>query len=95
MRILLAEDDPSIAEGICGSLRHGGHAVDHVASGSLADVALRDHEYDLLVLDLGLPALDGTEVLKRSAQSRRRHAGIGGHRTRWFARTHSRTRSGR
>jgi len=65
MRILLAEDDPSIAEGICGSLRHGGHAVDHVASGSLADTALRDHEYDLLVLDLGLPLLDGTEVLKR------------------------------
>ena len=65
MRILLAEDDPSIAEGICGSLRHGGHAVDHVASGNLADTALRDHEYDLLVLDLGLPQLDGTEVLKR------------------------------
>ena len=65
MRILLAEDDPSIAEGICGSLRHGGHAVDHVASGNLADTALRDHEYDLLVLDLGLPLLDGTEVLKR------------------------------
>jgi len=65
MRILLAEDDPSIAEGICSSLRQGGHAVDHVASGSLADTALRDHEYDLLVLDLGLPQLDGTEVLKR------------------------------
>jgi two-component system OmpR family response regulator len=65
MRILLAEDDPSIAEGICGSLRHGGHAVDHVASGNLADAALRDHEYDLLVLDLGLPLLDGTDVLKR------------------------------
>jgi len=65
MRILLAEDDPSIAEGICASLRHGGHAVDHVAAGNLADIALRDHHYDLLVLDLGLPALDGTEVLRR------------------------------
>jgi two-component system OmpR family response regulator len=65
MRILLAEDDPSIAEGICASLRHGGHAVDHVASGSLADSALRDHDYDLLVLDLGLPSLDGSEVLRR------------------------------
>lgn len=65
MRILLAEDDPSIAEGICASLRHGGHAVDHVAAGNLADIALRDHHYDLLVLDLGLPALDGSEVLRR------------------------------
>jgi two-component system OmpR family response regulator len=65
MRILLAEDDSSIAEGICATLRHGGHAVDHAARGNLADAALRDHEYDLLVLDLGLPALDGSEVLRR------------------------------
>ncbi|MEO8779593.1 MAG: response regulator transcription factor [Rhodanobacter sp.] len=65
MRILLAEDDTAIAEGICASLRHGGHAVDHVAAGNLADAALRDHDYDLLVLDLGLPALDGSEVLQR------------------------------
>lgn len=68
MRILLAEDDPSIAEGICASLRHGGHAVDHVATGSLADAAMRDHCYDLLVLDLGLPVLDGSEVLQRLRQ---------------------------
>jgi two-component system, OmpR family, response regulator len=65
MRILLAEDDPSIAEGIRASLRHGGHVVDHVAAGNLADAALRDHAYDLLVLDLGLPAIDGSEVLRR------------------------------
>lgn len=65
MRILLAEDDTSIAEGLCASLRRGGHAVDHVAAGNLADAALRDHEYDLLVLDLGLPALDGSQVLQR------------------------------
>ncbi len=65
MRILLAEDDPSIAEGICASLRHGGHAVDHVASGNQADSALHDNNYDLLVLDLGLPGLDGSEVLRR------------------------------
>ncbi len=65
MRILLAEDDPAIAEGIRASLRHGGHAVDHAADGNLADTALRDHDYDLLVLDLGLPLLDGSEVLRR------------------------------
>lgn len=65
MRILLAEDDLSIAEGICASLRHSGHAVDHVAAGNLADAALRDDAYDLLVLDLGLPAIDGSDVLRR------------------------------
>ncbi|MEO5810545.1 MAG: response regulator transcription factor [Rhodanobacter sp.] len=68
MRMLVAEDDRSIAAGICDSLRHGGHAVDHVDSGSLADTAMRDHEYDLLVLDLGLPQLDGSEVLQRLRQ---------------------------
>ena len=65
MRILLAEDDLAIAEGIRASLRHGGHAVDHVASGNLADAALRDDAYDLLVLDLGLPAVDGSDVWRR------------------------------
>jgi len=65
MRILLAEDDSSIADGVSAALRRGGHAVDHVASGQLADAALRDHDYDLLVLDLGLPQLDGSEVLRR------------------------------
>ncbi|HEY0197378.1 MAG TPA: response regulator [Rhodanobacter sp.] len=65
MRILLAEDDLSIAEGICASLRHGGHAVDHVANGRLADAALHDHGYDLLVLDLGLPEIEGSDVLRR------------------------------
>jgi two-component system, OmpR family, response regulator len=73
MRILLAEDDLSIADGICASLRQGGHAVDHVAAGNLADAALRDHDYDLLVLDLGLPAIDGSEVLQRL---RNRGAGL-------------------
>jgi len=73
MRILLVEDDPSIAEGIRASLRQGGHAVDHVADGSQADAALRDHGYDLLVLDLGLPREDGSEVLQRL---RRRGKGL-------------------
>ena len=65
MRILIAEDDPAIAAGVCAALRQGGHAVDHVADGATADTALRDTPYDLLVLDLGLPALDGSDVLQR------------------------------
>lgn len=65
MRILLAEDDPVIADGLGRALRRGGYAVDHVASGAEADAALASQTYDLLILDLGLPKLPGIEVLKR------------------------------
>ena len=65
MRILIAEDDPSIAAGVSAALRQGGHAVDHVVDGIRADAALKDTPYDLLVLDLGLPGIDGSEVLQR------------------------------
>jgi len=65
MRILLAEDDPVIADGIGRALKRGGYAIDHVASGADADGALATQPYDLLILDLGLPKLPGIEVLKR------------------------------
>lgn len=65
MRILLAEDDPVIADGLGRALRRGGFAVDHVMSGAEADTALASQTYDLLILDLGLPKLPGIEVLKR------------------------------
>jgi two-component system OmpR family response regulator/two-component system response regulator TctD len=65
MRILLAEDDPVIADGLGRALRRGGYAVDHVSSGADADAALASQPYDLLILDLGLPKLPGIEVLKR------------------------------
>jgi len=65
MRILLAEDDLVLADGLCRSLRAGGYAVDHVASGSEADAALTSTAFDLLILDLGLPGMAGLDVLKR------------------------------
>lgn len=65
MRILLAEDDLVIADGLSRALRRGGYAVDHVGSGVEADAALASQPYDLLILDLGLPKLPGIEVLKR------------------------------
>lgn len=65
MRILLAEDDQVLADGLSRSLRGGGYAIDHVASGNDADTALAANDYDLVILDLGLPRLSGLEVLKR------------------------------
>ncbi|MCB2036078.1 MAG: response regulator transcription factor, partial [Ottowia sp.] len=66
MRILIAEDDQVLADGLKRSLRASGAAVDHVASGSEADAALMTNtEFDLLILDLGLPKMHGLEVLKR------------------------------
>ena len=50
MRILIAEDDPVLAEGLRQTLRHSGHAVDWVKDGVEADVALGTDEFDLLIL---------------------------------------------
>ena len=65
MRILIAEDDQVLADGLLRSLRAAGYAVDQVASGTEADAALSSHEFDLLILDLGLPKMNGLDVLKR------------------------------
>jgi two-component system OmpR family response regulator len=65
MRILIAEDDQVLADGLLRTLRASGAAVDHVASGSEADAALLTSEFDLLILDLGLPRMHGLEVLRK------------------------------
>ena len=66
MRILIAEDDGVLADGLLRALRGTGAAVDHVATGTEADAALMTNkEFDLLILDLGLPKLHGLEVLRK------------------------------
>lgn len=65
MRLLIAEDDAIIADGLYRTLRGNGYAVDRAANGVDADTALMANTYDLLILDLGLPKLSGLEVLKR------------------------------
>jgi two-component system OmpR family response regulator len=65
MRILLAEDDSVLADGLTRSLRQSGYAVDSVANGELADTALSNQDFDLLILDLGLPKMSGLDVLRR------------------------------
>jgi two-component system OmpR family response regulator len=64
MRILIAEDDAIIADGLSRSLRQGGYAVDWAPNGIDAEAALMTASYDLLILDLGLPRLSGLDVLK-------------------------------
>jgi two-component system OmpR family response regulator len=65
MRILIAEDDSLLAEGLTRSLRDSGYAVDCVKTGAEADSATAAFEFDLLILDLNLPKMSGLEVLKR------------------------------
>ena len=65
MRILIAEDDSILADGLSRSLRQNGYAVDAVHDGASADSALAAQPFDLLILDIGLPKLSGLEVLRR------------------------------
>lgn len=65
MRILVVEDDTSLAEAITDWLRLDGYAVDCLSRGDLADTALKTHHYDCVLLDRGLPVLDGDKVLQR------------------------------
>lgn len=64
MRLLLAEDDTLLGEGLESGLRRAGYAVDWVKDGLAAEMALLSEDYDVMVLDLGLPKKSGMEVLK-------------------------------
>jgi two-component system OmpR family response regulator len=65
MRILLAEDDAILANGLSRALRDTGYVVDVVGDGELADTALSSQSCDLVILDLGLPRMSGLDVLRR------------------------------
>jgi two-component system OmpR family response regulator len=64
MKILLAEDDEALADGLSHSLADGGFDVTLAMTGAYADHALRTQIYDLVILDLGLPDTDGREILR-------------------------------
>ncbi|PIX96938.1 MAG: DNA-binding response regulator [Hydrogenophilales bacterium CG_4_9_14_3_um_filter_63_34] len=64
MKLLLAEDDPMIGAGMARGLKLAGFVVDWVRDGRTARAALDQGEYTLLLLDLGLPLLDGVALLK-------------------------------
>jgi two-component system response regulator QseB len=64
VRVLLVEDDRMIAQGLMTALRQDGYAVDWVADGGAAAAALHAGQFDVVLLDLGLPERDGLEVLR-------------------------------
>ncbi len=64
-RILVAEDDRLVSSFVCKGLRESGYGVEAVGDGESAVELCRTGDFDLLVLDLGLPVLDGLGVLRR------------------------------
>ncbi len=68
MQILLVEDDRPLAQGIKTSLTHEGFTVNHLTHGEQAISSLKIDAADMVILDLGLPDIDGNEVLKRVRQ---------------------------
>jgi two-component system OmpR family response regulator len=72
MRLLVVEDNRALGQSIASAFQAKGHAVDHVVNGDDADTALRTQPYDLVILDIGLPEIDGLEVLRRLRQRKSR-----------------------
>ncbi|TMP44957.1 response regulator transcription factor [Pseudoalteromonas sp. S1688] len=64
MHLLLVEDDHLVAQGLCRSLRQEGYSVEHSATVKHALQCLGSGEIELVILDLGLPDGDGSEILK-------------------------------
>jgi DNA-binding response OmpR family regulator len=69
MRLLIIEDDAALARGILKVFRHDGIAVDHVSCGRDALEIIKMEPYSAVVLDLGLPDIDGLQVLKQVRQA--------------------------
>ena len=63
MRVLVVEDDPMIGEAVVAGLAADGYAVDWVRDGRAAELSLSTHAYSLVLLDIGLPARSGLDVL--------------------------------
>jgi len=70
MRLLLVEDDEILGDGLVAGLTMEGYAVDWLTNGKLADEALKLNSYELIVLDLNLPDMDGLSIL-RSLRNRK------------------------
>lgn len=69
MRILLVEDDALLGDGVCSGLRREDHSVDWVKNGETALSAVKETQYDCVVLDIGLPRISGLDVLRSMRES--------------------------
>ncbi|MGZ5581141.1 MAG: response regulator, partial [Methylobacter sp.] len=65
MNILLIEDDAVLADGLIHTLSGSGYSVTSATTGAYADRLLEAQSFDLIILDLGLPDMDGLELLRR------------------------------
>ncbi|QBE66407.1 response regulator transcription factor [Pseudoduganella lutea] len=65
MQLLLVEDDEILATGMASLLRLSGFAVEHAPNGAVAEFLLTRHHFDAVILDLGLPLVDGPTVLQK------------------------------
>ena len=65
MRILIVEDEASLAKQLASSIAEAGYAVDHAADGERADFLAQTKQYDAMLLDLGLPKIDGLTLLRK------------------------------
>ena len=70
MRALLAEDDAILADALTAQLREAGFAVEHAPNGAVAEFLLSRDSFDIAILDLGLPMVDGLTVLKHTRAKR-------------------------
>ena len=70
MRVLLVEDDITAARGVALMLKSGGAVVNHVDTGEEALELARHYEYDIVILDLMLPDIEGFEVVRRMRVAR-------------------------
>ncbi|CAN7626194.1 response regulator transcription factor [Ensifer adhaerens] len=75
MRILLVEDNQDLAEGLSAILRGSGYAVDVVSDGASAHAVAATETFDLVILDLNLPEMDGLDVL-RAMRARQNRAAV-------------------
>lgn len=73
MHLLIVEDDKILRNGLARYLENAGHVVEVSASGPEADGVLRHGNFDLVILDVGLPGFDGFEVLRRMRSRGRRY----------------------
>lgn len=69
MNLLLAEDDAILADALCEQMRASGFTVEHAPNGAVAQYLLAKQQFEVVVLDLGLPMVSGLDVLKQLRQT--------------------------